>query len=157
MLFLFNTLGTEAALGFDVLIPVFFAVVVAEFFSWSDIFDRGYVDSPRCCIGFTIRTTRVVDVASDVLACGAIDMTVGRCFKKVSPTAPVGFSSSDDFSEVFDDALTFFDWYLGKESEAVDTTFDDEIVRSFVFGDVFAGSHERKVYLMRAIWRRCPW
>lgn len=141
----FFTFGTQTTFGFDIFIPVFFAIVIAELFAWLNVFDGRNIDATLGSVWFAVGTTGVVDIPSDVFASGAIDMTIARCLKEVSSATTIGLSGSDDFSKVFNDTFPFLDRDLGKETKSIDTFLYSKFFGSRIFRNVFESGHSARI------------
>lgn len=53
----FGALFTTTSFGFDVLVPVFFAVVVAELFTWFDVLDCRDIHTTFCSVRLAVGAT----------------------------------------------------------------------------------------------------
>ncbi len=80
-------LHTAAAVGLDVLIEIFFAVVVGELVARIDVLNRVYINVAALYLGLAVGRARVVDVARDVRARGAVDRLARIDLKQVLASA----------------------------------------------------------------------
>lgn len=102
---------------FDVLINVFLAVVVREFLPHLDVLDGINPDTALHDIRLAIRLARMVDIASEVLACRTIDRLAAVHLKKIFALACVFFLLRYHPAEILDDALPFLEGARRKEAE----------------------------------------
>ena len=84
--------GAAAFVGTDVLVEIFFPVVVCKFFPSLDIAERPYVDPAFGAVGLAVGHTGVINVACKVAFDIAVDDLVFAHFEIV--LTPVFFALS---------------------------------------------------------------
>jgi hypothetical protein len=115
----FDTLLTETAFRFYILVPKFFPIIVVEFFSRFDIASRVNIDLPSVFIdfGFGIRAAGMVDVSREILATFAIDDVFFIECEKILSAASVSLIMRNFLTRIFDNKISLFDILRGKKSK----------------------------------------
>ena len=109
--------GTAAAIGADMLVEIFVAIIVDEFFSCFNTFDGIDKNAPTHDLWFAIRLARVINITSDIRAHRAINRLARVHFKEILAPARVLLGSSERAPDVFNNALTFFVGTHSKKTE----------------------------------------
>ena len=110
-------IATTTAKGLDMLVDIFFAVVVGEFLTRFDVSGRVDEDLTAHDVRLAVGLTGVVDIASEVLAGGAVDSFPTIHLKEILAPAGVLLGLRDFPPEVFDNPLTLLERARREEPE----------------------------------------
>ena len=102
------------ALGLDVVVPVFFPVIINKFLAGLDIFSGHNENTASSYFWFAVGAAGVVNVASGVFASGAVQGDAGIDLKQIFAPTGIFFRLTDGPAGVFDDASAFGDSGGGK-------------------------------------------
>ena len=68
-----RTRFAPAAVGFDVMVEIFFSVIVGKFFTWFNRTNGMNIDTVSDGSGFTIWVAGMIDIPRDIFSCGSHD------------------------------------------------------------------------------------
>ncbi|MDB5244592.1 MAG: hypothetical protein JWN18_462 [Parcubacteria group bacterium] len=107
-----------AAKWLDMLVDVFFPIVIREFVAHFNILYSVDKHFPFHNLRLTVGDARMVDIACGVLARGAVDRLPTIHFKKVFALTRVLFFFRNLATKVFDNPLTFLKRARSKKAES---------------------------------------
>lgn len=115
--YLDRTLDTTATDFFDEALEMIFAIVVSDFLTSLDV-SLGYDKDPTATVEcLAVRPTRMIGVASGVVARTAIDIPLGVDIEHVTIIPEIPLARRNAFTYVFDDRRPLLDWNQGKQTQ----------------------------------------
>lgn len=110
-------LGAATAVGPDMFVEIFLAVVVAELIPRFDILDGVDENTPPFYFRFAVGLTGMIDIPRDILTHRAVDRLPAMYLEEILAATAVLFGTRKHTADIFNDTLTFFVWVCREESE----------------------------------------